>query len=829
MKQLYLSFLITFFISSCLTAQNTAIQLDGNTDHLVVSYKDQQNIGTAFTIEAWIYAESWANESWRGSIVCNDNQGPDRGYAFRCGDNGKLSMVISVDNTWEEVLSPALMNVKQWHHVATTVNGTMVTLYVDGQAVASGSFDGTPSDLDTDLLIGSSNFDGRFFNGAIDEVRIWNVARTAQEIADNTTTDFAGTEDGLAYYFPMNEGSGNIANNLVDQNCSATGIGVDDGNWIDGYSLPEFDLTLRAITGIDLINVKNRPQKIKALVQNVGRETISDFAISITVDSEEHYTETFAESIAAGDLVELSLSTPIDLSQLTTPEINAVISHPDDANSLNNDYTFGFINSQDNRVNLYSAEQHNFGAAGQNQERSITLPADFGEYAQILLHLSLTCPSGGCDPWDQPAAIYAFHEGRTIEIARYITPYGIACGDWTVDVTDFKNVFTGQTNLNSYIQVWGPNGWLLDADLEFVPGASANPHTIFTPLWTDDYVVYGDPAISHDLEEKSEMIHFNTNTAHIRMHITGHGQGNTFNAAEFYDVTHSLKINGNELYQDRLWKDDCASNACADQAGNWLFPRAGWCPGQEVQPRIFDVTNEINTVMNIDYELADYTNLLNTGYNSSGHTEPHYRIHGSLIEKSDIRYSEYHNLYVDIEKAEAISASNVAITFNILNNGNVEKNVGEARVYLNYEEIITIPVNVNLAPGEVYPIDYPASMDLVEGINLIFVEIVTEDDENPGDDVDRFELDFSVSNENVSLQNKFSISPNPSPSTININIEEDLMSGKVELLSTTGILLASKTIDQLSETLLVENQGTYLIKVTDLKGNIGIKKVIVIE
>ena len=45
-----------------------------------------------------------------------------------------------------------------------------------------------------------------------------------------------------------------------------------------------------------------------------------------------------------------------------------------------------------------------------------------------------------------------------------------------------------------------------------------------------------------------------------------------------------------------------------------------------------------------DYELQEYTNLLNTGYNNSGHTEPFYRIHSSLIESSSQRFSDFTNM-----------------------------------------------------------------------------------------------------------------------------------------------------------------------------------------
>ena len=829
MKNLYLLFILLSFLSTKLNAQNTAILLDGISEHLTIPHNDNQNIGDAFTIEAWIYANNWASEVWRGSIVNKDNQGPDRGFAFRCGDNGKLSFVIAVDNSWEETMTTSVMSTKQWHHVAGVVNGTTVKLYVDGQEVAAGSFDGSPSDLPQDLLIGASYFDGRFFDGAIDEVRIWNVARTQQEISENADADLMGTESGLAVYLPMNEGSGMLAGNIADAAFSAAGVGIDDSNWIEGYSLPEFDLTLRSLANIDLLNAKTRPQKITIDVQNVGLQDMTDFDISIDLDGTEVFTETINQTVISGELITVEMKTPLDLTQNTSPEITARLSHPDDANTLNNTFQVGFINSQDNRVNLYSLEQHNFGGAGQNKGRVITLPADLSEYSQILMHLNLSCPSGGCDPWDQPAQITASHDGRNFEIARYITPYGIACGNWTIDVTDFKSIFHGQTQLNSYIQVWGPNGWLLDADLEFIEGDHPAPHSMVSALWSDDYVVYGDPGVSHDLAVADVSSNALSEFSHMRMHITGHGQGNTFNAAEFYEVTHAVEVNGAEIAEDYLWKSDCADNACEEQAGNWLFPRAGWCPGQEVQPRIFETTDMMGGEMTFDYVLADYTNLLNTGYNSSGHTEPHYRIHGSFIEESATRYFTYNNLSIDIEHAEISGNAGSFITFNITNNGDTDLNTGAVNLFLNNELVEVVSTNVTIAPGEVYPVDYPfSSLSPIVGENIFFAELASDDD-NPGDDVYRFLVDVMVGVDELYINELFSVQPNPSPQNINVNFDQELLNGQFELYSVTGNLVHKEMIESGSHHMLVQEPGTYLLKVTNANGYTGVQKIIVID
>lgn len=817
--------------SFMLNAQNYSFLLDGDGEYIQLPANDELNIGSeGFTIEAWIYANEWKSQQWQGSLVNTDAPGPDRGYAFRCGASGKLSFVMSVDGAWTEVVTPAIMNENQWHHVAAVKNTEALILYIDGLEMARLPYSGDAPAAGEPIRIGASaGFGDRFFDGAIDEVRIWNVARTEQQLADNKTVDLTGNETGLITYFPFNEGSGTTIGNLANTT-NGTGIGTDDSNWIAGYALPDFDVSIADISGIDKWAMKTRPVRVVTTIQNVGVMAISDVEVSVTVGSNT-ITEVITETIEAGASLDYALLTPLDLRSSNNPEIEVLISHPEDANSLNNTRSTTITTRDGNRVNLFDAVQHNFGGAGQTQSEKVTLPKDLSRFGQILMHVSVDCPSTGCDPWDQTGKVVANTPTGAFEIGRYITPYGIACGPWTIDVTDFKSVLGGEVNYDSFIQVFGGSGWLVTIDLELVEGAQSFSQV--TPIWQTDYHVYGDPGIEDDLDPVNVSIADNTSGTHVRLHITGHGQGNTSNAAEFFQVNHNFMVDGLPAEVHTLWKNDCAANPCADQLGNWLFARAGWCPGQEVTPKIFETSSQLfaGQTVELDYELQEYTNLLNTGYNSSGHTEPHYRIHGVLVEESFERYQDFKNLAIT-EVSPVVNGTVLEqLNVQIENNGSEALSDFELQYFVNGQYVESSGViNETIESGSNLAVALPTNFNLDEAVDYqIYVEVVLDEDENNGDNIASSELFSIVSTFDAQLLNEFSIQPNPAKENIIIQFSEELSNSKVELYSIDGAKINQIYANGNSVSFDQINAGTYLVKVISAEGFTATRKVVVID
>lgn len=108
----------------------------------------------------------------------------------------------------------------QWIHFAMTYDQTAVTLYVNGnfvmgtQGARKTVAGGMLNTAFTALTMGG-NPRGAYFNGYIDEFRLWNVARTQDEIMANMGHTLSGNEPGLVGYWKFDDGDGTVAKDSV--------------------------------------------------------------------------------------------------------------------------------------------------------------------------------------------------------------------------------------------------------------------------------------------------------------------------------------------------------------------------------------------------------------------------------------------------------------------------------------------------------------------------------------------------------------------------------------------------------------------------------------
>jgi hypothetical protein len=306
---------------------------------------------------------------------------------------------------------------------------------------------------------------------------------------------------------------------------------------------------------------------------------------------------------------------------------------------------------------------HDFYNWATPHEQTFNFPPLDEAYEQVLLYYTIECPGppGDCDPWDRLGYLQVLRDEPGVgivpyEIARIITPYDITGGSypgsctWMLDVTDYRFLLHDEVTLSNYIETWmgDDRGWIVTITFEFYPGVPELEAYRVENLWRDYRVVYGEPAdpIEDHLQPTLVGLDPETVAAKLRSAVTGHGQGNTDNAAEFSNKWHEVVVNGNQI-SHQLWRSDCHANLCSPQGGTWWYSRAGWCPGDKVDPWDVDITEYITPggAVDLDYNVQPYENFCrptnpdcidgttcpDCDYNYSGHTEPHYAMAIQLI------------------------------------------------------------------------------------------------------------------------------------------------------------------------------------------------------
>ncbi|VXD10616.1 hypothetical protein, Concanavalin A-like lectin/glucanases superfamily motives [Planktothrix serta PCC 8927] len=204
--------------------------------------------GSALTIEYWFKGQSlqsavrqqdgsnYIMAGWQGKHILSNDGGTDNGIAV-----GQLA----TDGNW--------------HHIAMTwkqdsENGFIS--YLDGRVVAQRKSANTPlPKINAQVLLGAY-YGQELTNGVIDEIRIWNRARSRGEIKADLNRRLVGNEDGLVAYWRLDEGCGNIVHDQTDNGFHGTIQGTS--LWVNsdapigdnpGVTRSSFEIHQRTIAG----------------------------------------------------------------------------------------------------------------------------------------------------------------------------------------------------------------------------------------------------------------------------------------------------------------------------------------------------------------------------------------------------------------------------------------------------------------------------------------------------------------------------------------------------------------------------------------------------
>ncbi|UCF17711.1 MAG: LamG domain-containing protein, partial [Phycisphaerales bacterium] len=155
-----------------------AMDFDGDGDFVDCGNSALLDITGDITVACWIKVDQF-DKSWQAIVTHGDNSW----RVHRSGSSNNIAWGTSGLSP-TDLTGTVNVNDAEWHHVAGVYNGAQKLLYIDGALDASSDSTGNINSSNFNVNIGENNdATGRFFDGLIDEVRVYNRALTGVEIA----------------------------------------------------------------------------------------------------------------------------------------------------------------------------------------------------------------------------------------------------------------------------------------------------------------------------------------------------------------------------------------------------------------------------------------------------------------------------------------------------------------------------------------------------------------------------------------------------------------------------------------------------------------------
>lgn len=535
-------------------------KFDGKTDFVNCGKFPEFNNAQALTIEAWIKIDKWQN--W-GTIANFDDR---VGLQLSDVEGEIYCMARNNDNNVCYGSSSAL-STGAWVHVAMAYDGTQATpnnrmkLFINGKQVGltyrKNDFSWKiPPNLQyvlPEFIIGGTTKYNSMFKGGISEVRVWKKALTRKTISDWMSKPITGEHPDYANLAAWYDLTADAGITLKDKSS-----GARDGKM---FGLPE------------LVSLKS-----------------SDICMNTSSVAVKPSFGTFQ-----GEYTSHLVTNNRDVEVLQKPYLLAKY--------------------------LVSEKTPHITESTMVWAKPYTYTID------DLTGLAVDSVATTLNRTEQNDSItyYSVPVERVVrhEIARFITPYGISglpqVDDgflWAYDVTDYAPLLKGNVDISAHNYQE-----LADVKFIFIKGTPPRPIISLNQMW-GGLVNYSFKKLADNSELAPLEMPLAEGATQFKMktRITGHGHQSSNGDApwccEWHDNTHYLTVDGTKAAEWHVYtNEECRSNPVFPQGGTWPAEREGWCPGDLVRDRNFNITSFIsNRNPLIDYAISPVpTNNLGMG------------------------------------------------------------------------------------------------------------------------------------------------------------------------------------------------------------------------
>jgi hypothetical protein len=209
----------------------------GGTKYISIGTSSALRPTNAITVEAWM--KCYSQSDWMSFLSnAQDNASNESGYSMSYY-GGKWRFFLMTENMagneWNG--NPgADLPLNEWVHVAGTYDGSVIKFYVNGMLIetknATGNIDWTYAPLDFRLGMFVDDNETYYYDGQIDEIKVWNIARTQTQIRDFMCKKQTGSESGLIAYYRMDDAVGNVLSDLSTSNLDGNLTNMSNADWL---------------------------------------------------------------------------------------------------------------------------------------------------------------------------------------------------------------------------------------------------------------------------------------------------------------------------------------------------------------------------------------------------------------------------------------------------------------------------------------------------------------------------------------------------------------------------------------------------------------------
>ena len=211
---LSISFMLFFMASSFMVkgqVPGNGLTFDGDDDFINVPTvsSDELNPENTLTVECWVNLSEAPSATHTPFLVSRLNC-----YSLTINASGNILFYIrDNDGEWFLTGGTSTITTDKWYHLSATYDGAISRVFVNGEEENTNAFVDSMARTTANFRIGARNDtpNATNTNGTIDEVRVWNIARTRTDIRAAMNMSLPGTTAGLAGYWRLDESSGTNA------------------------------------------------------------------------------------------------------------------------------------------------------------------------------------------------------------------------------------------------------------------------------------------------------------------------------------------------------------------------------------------------------------------------------------------------------------------------------------------------------------------------------------------------------------------------------------------------------------------------------------------